>query len=31
VLVFLKGDWKLAVAACGDVEVSDDLFPEAEE
>ncbi|KJK22112.1 chromosome partitioning protein ParB [Burkholderiaceae bacterium 16] len=31
VLVFVKGDWKRAVAACGDVEVSDDLFPEAAE
>lgn len=31
VLVFVKGDWKRAVAACGDVEVSDDLFPEAED
>ncbi len=28
VLVFVKGDWKRAVAACGDVEVSDELFPE---
>ncbi|WP_407059256.1 DNA methyltransferase (plasmid) [Ralstonia syzygii subsp. celebesensis] len=31
VLVFVKGDWKRAVAACGDVDVSDDLFPEAED
>lgn len=31
VLVFVKGDWKRAVAACGDVDVSDALFPEAEE
>ncbi|AJG19058.1 DNA methyltransferase [Cupriavidus basilensis] len=31
VLVFVKGDWKRAVAACGEVDVSDDLFPEAEE
>ncbi|AOZ06716.1 ParB/Srx family N-terminal domain-containing protein [Cupriavidus malaysiensis] len=30
VLVFVKGDWKRAVAACGDVEISDDLFPDAE-
>lgn len=28
VLVFCKGDPKKAVAACGDVEVSEDLFPE---
>lgn len=27
VLVFCKGDWKRAVAACGDVVVSDELFP----
>ncbi|MGA4275590.1 DNA methyltransferase [Ralstonia nicotianae] len=31
VLVFVKGDWKRAVAACGDVNLSDDLFPEAED
>ncbi len=31
VLVFVKGDWKRAVAACGDVDVSDDLFTEAED
>ncbi|MNM87947.1 DNA methylase [compost metagenome] len=31
VLVFVKGDWKRAVAACGDVDVADDLFPEAED
>lgn len=28
VLVFVKGDWKRAVAACGDVVLGDDLFPE---
>nr|DAH57937.1 MAG TPA: Putative modification methylase [Caudoviricetes sp.] len=31
VLVFVKGDWKKAVAACGDVDVSDDLFPDPQE
>ncbi|MGT2495019.1 hypothetical protein ACU4GD_43215 [Cupriavidus basilensis] len=31
VLVFVKGDWKRAVAACGEVEISNNLFPEAEE
>jgi hypothetical protein len=29
ILVFCKGDPKKAVAACGDVEVGEDLFPEA--
>ncbi|MNY68623.1 hypothetical protein D3C86_2064160 [compost metagenome] len=31
VLVFVKGDWKRAVAACGDVVLADDLFPEPNE
>ncbi|MNO07273.1 hypothetical protein D3C81_2294000 [compost metagenome] len=31
VLVFVKGDWKRAVAACGDVVLADDLFPEPDE
>ena len=31
VLVFVKGDWKRAVAACGDVVLGDDLFPEPDE
>ena len=29
VLVFCKGDPRKAVEACGDVEIGDDLFPEA--
>lgn len=31
VLVFVKGDWKRAVAACGDVVLADDLFPDPDE
>lgn len=31
VLVFVNGDWKRAVAACGEVDVTDDLFPDADE
>lgn len=31
VLVFVRGDWKRAVAASGDVVLADDLFPEPDE
>ncbi|AVF41515.1 chromosome partitioning protein ParB [Pandoraea apista] len=31
VLVFVKGDWKKAVAACGDVDMTDVEFPDPDE
>lgn len=31
VLVFVKGDWRKATAACGHVEIDESLFPEAGE